>query len=126
MKLSEAFRDAGFWFRVGDYQFRFTCPCGAALELDKCPLSTREDVTVYSCPHCGADIAGVALDDTSAHVFPGDAANPEGHRMCGHIFGTTVDMELWPAAAAEPFLRIQRRPAFFTSRGLGPQRPQAS
>lgn len=128
MKLSEAFREAGFWFRVGDYQFRFTCRCGAALQLDQCPMSARADATVYSCPRCEADIAGVALDATSAHVFPGASrsADEDGHRMCGHVFGANVDMELWPAAAAEPFLRIPRRPAFFTSRGLGGGPPQAS
>lgn len=120
MKLSEAFRDGGFWFRVGDYQFRFTCVCGVQQQLDACVTSERGDVTVYACPQCGELVAGVT-EDPVARAGPTLASPPpdeDGHLMCGYVFGTKVDMELWPAAAVEPFLRIPRRPGFFTSRNL--------
>ena len=120
MKIAEAFREAGFWFRVGDYQFRLTCLCGTDQTLDACPTTDRDGVTVYTCPRCGDAIAGVTLDATTGHVFPdaSRSSDVEGHRMCGYVFGAKVDMELWPAAAVEPYMDIPRRPAFFTSRGL--------
>lgn len=120
MQISEAFRDAGIWFRVGDYQFRFTCSCGVQQQLDACATSEHGDITVYACPHCARQVAGVTADD-AAPVRVTAASRPsdeDGHHMCGYIFGTTVDMELWPPAAAEPYLHIPRRPGFFTSRGL--------
>lgn len=120
MLLSEAFRDGGFWFRVGDYQFRFTCVCGVQQQLDACVTSERGDVTVYACPQCDELVAGVT-EDPVARAGPTLASPPpdeDGHLMCGYVFGTKVDMELWPAAAVEPFLRIPRRPGFFTSRNL--------
>lgn len=128
MKICEAFRHAGFWFRVADHQFRFTCACGVQQQLDGCPTSERDEVTVYTCPHCGQVVAGIATADAvPAGAAPGSRPDHrEGHQMCGYVFGTTVDMELWPAAAAEPFLRIPQRPAFFTSRNLPQGRSQAS
>ena len=118
MQISEAFREAGFWFRVGDYQFRFTCTCGAQQALDACEAADRDGITVYTCKRCGTDIAGVTKEH---HVDPlgGRAPDGDGHNMIGYVFGAKVDMELWPPAANEPFLRIQRRPGFF--RRVGPQ-----
>lgn len=120
MRICEAFQEAGFWFRVGDYQFRLTCTCGVAQQLDACEKSERDGVTVYACPHCGVLLAGVTLDDVAPTrvTAPVRRSDEEGHRMCGYVFGANVDMELWPAAAAEAFMDIPRRPAFFTSRGL--------
>lgn len=118
MKICEAFRDAGFWFRVGDYQFRLTCPCGAQLQLDACTTSERDGITLYACPRCAAPIAGIAADEAVAPAPGVRPADDDGHTMCGHVFGARVDMELWPAAAVEPFLTIPRRPGFFSARRL--------
>ena len=120
LQLSEPFREGGFWFRVGDYQFRLTCLCGVEQELDRLSKRERGRVTVYRCKHCNADIAGVTLEDRD--VGPQAAGqhlpDDDGHRMCGYVFGAKVDMELWPPAAVEPFLHVPRRPGFFERRGL--------
>lgn len=119
--LSEPFRESGFWFKVGDYQFRLECLCGVQQELDACSRRVSGDFTLYACTHCGADIVGVGPDDrevapiSQRHVRPPD---DDGHRMSGYVFGAKVDMELWPPAAAEPYLTIPRRTAFFEARGL--------
>lgn len=112
MQISEAFREAGFWFRVGDYQFRFTCSCGAQQDLGACSTSERDGITVYACTRCGNDVAGVTKEH-SVDPLGGRAPDADGHHMVGYVFGSNVDLELWPPAAAEPFLKIQRRPAFF-------------
>ena len=116
MTISEAFREAGFWFRVGDYQFRLTCPCGAKLALDACTFTERGNFALYACPQCAKPLAGIAAD---AAVVPTPGAPPaaaDGHTMCGHLFGAVVDMELWPPGAAEPYMTIPRRPAFVAAR----------
>ena len=110
MTISEAFREAGFWFRVGDYQFRLTCPCGAPLDLGACTLTERGNLSVYACPQCAKPVAGIAAGAGAP------AADADGHTMCGHLFGAVVDMELWPPAAAEPFMTIPRRPGFLAAR----------
>ena len=116
MKISEAFREAGFWFRVGDYQFRLTCPCGAQLELDACTMIERGALTLYACPQCAKAVAGIAADAGVAPTPGVPAAAADGHTMCGHLFGAVVDMELWPPGAAEPYMTIPRRPAFVAAR----------
>ena len=119
MKLSEAFREAGFWFRVGDYQFRLTCPCGAQLTLDACTTTERDGVAIYACPQCATPVAGIAADAAVAPVRPAPdapARDVDGHTMCGHLFGAVVDMELWPPGADEPFMTIPRRPGFVAAR----------
>lgn len=129
MKICEAFRDAGIWFRVGDYQFRLTCTCGTEQDLGAFAVEERDDVTVYACRQCGAEIAGIKLDDRVAPPGTPPGTRPpddDGHRMCGYVFGAKVDMELWPPAATEAYLQIPRRPAFFTSRGLPGGPAQAS
>ena len=110
MKISEAFRDAGFWFRVGDYQFRLTCPCGAQLALDACTMTERGDLALYACPQCAKPLAAIAADAGAA------GADADGHTMCGHLFGAIVDMELWPPGAAGPYMTIPRRPGFLAAR----------
>jgi hypothetical protein len=116
--ISDAFREGGFWFRVGDYQFRLTCLCGADLQLDACPTTEGDGFTLYTCPQCAKPVAGIAAD--AAVVSPPGTrpSDDDGHTMCGHLFGSMVDMQLWPPAAAEPYLTIPRRPGFFTSRQL--------
>ena len=122
MQISDAFREAGFWFRVGDYQFRFTCSCGEQQALDACETAEHEGITVYVCKRCGTAVAGVTREH---HVDPlgGRAPDHDGHHMVGYVFGSKVAMELWPPAASEPFLKIPPRPAFFHR--LAPP-PQAS
>ena len=116
MTISEAFREAGFWFRVGDYQFRLTCPCGAKLELDACTLIERGDLTLYACPQCEKPVAGIVANAAVTPAPGVPAAAADGHTMCGHLFGAVVDMELWPPAAAAPFMTIPARPAFVAAR----------
>ena len=121
IRLSEPFREGGFWFRVGDYQFRLTCLCGVEQELDRLATRVRDDgITVYRCKHCNADIAAITLEDRDPGPTPAGqhAPHDDGHRMCGYVFGAKVDMELWPPAATRSFLDIPRRPAFFASRGM--------
>lgn len=118
MKLSRAFRQAGFFFPVSDYQFRLTCTCGVQLQLDECTTTDRGDLTLYACPRCAAPLVGIEADagvTLPAGMPPADDA---GHNMVGHIFGGMVDLELWPPAAIEPFLTIPRRPGFFSARQL--------
>jgi hypothetical protein len=117
VRICDAFREAGFWFRVGDYQLRLTCPCGARLQLDACTTSERDGVTLYACPTCAAPLAGVAADEAVAPA-PGVQPDDDGHHMCGYVFGANVDIELWPPAAHEPYMTIQRRPGFFSAREL--------
>lgn len=122
MTIAEAFRDAGIWFRVGDYQLRLTCTCGAEQDLGACATSERGAATVYACKQCGDVIAGIMVDDRAVPPGTPPGTRPpddDGHRMCGYVFGAKVDMELWPPAATEAYLQIPRRPAFLTSRGLG-------
>ena len=129
LKIAEAFRDAGIWFRVGDYQLRFTCTCGTEQDLGACAISERGGATVYACRQCGEDVAGITTDDRAVPPGTPPGTRPpddDGHRMCGYVFGAKVDMELWPPAATEAFLQIPRRPAFFTGRGLADGPPQAS
>ena len=116
MKISEAFREAGFWWRVGDYQFRLTCPCGAQLELDACTMTERDDLALYACPQCAKPVAGIAADAAGAPAPSAPASDADGHTMCGHLFGAVVDMELWPPGAVEPYMTIPRRPAFLAAR----------
>ena len=116
MRISEAFREAGFWFRVGDYQFRLTCPCGAPLGLDACTVSERDDLALYACPHCATPLAGIAADAAAIPAPGAPPADAAGHAMCGHLFGAVVDMELWPPAAEEPYMTIPRRPDFLAAR----------
>ena len=126
LQLSQAFREAGFWFRVLDYQFRFTCSCGRQQALDACATEDHDGVTIYTCKHCNRHVAGVT-EERNVDPLGGRAADHDGHNMCGYVFGSTVDLELWPAAATEPFMKIPRRPAFFVRvRGEGGPPAQAS
>ena len=36
--------------------------------------------------------------------------------MCGFVFASMVDLELWPPAADEPWMQITARPRFFSER----------
>lgn len=117
MKISDPFREAGWWFRVSEYHFEMRCRCGAAQSADV--LSKREigDATVYDCPRCGTPLVGIAeADDMPSGVTA--PLDDDGHRMCGFVFASTVDMVLRPPASGEGELEIPARPRFFTARGL--------
>ena len=120
MKISEPFRQSGMWFKVGDYQFALRCPCGADQRANELRTRVSGEVTLYECPHCSAILAGIALDDRTPVPGAQSAAPPadeDGHRMCGFVFGSTVDMLLFPPAAAEEWMTIPARPGFFSARG---------
>ena len=64
-------------------------------------------------------LIGVAADDrvpTASEVPTLTPDDADGHRMCGFVFASTVDLELWPPAAEEPWLHITARPRFFSDR----------
>ena len=101
------------WFKVGDYQLELRCPCGVTQRADTLRTRLSGDVTLYECPHCDAVLAGIARDDRP----PGPGADDDGHRMCGFVFGSTVDLLLWPPGAVEEWMTIPARPHFFSARG---------
>jgi hypothetical protein len=120
MRLSDPFREAGWWFRVGEYHFEMRCTCGVALSGDALTKSVVDDVTVYACPHCSATLVGITSIDTApattASGMP--AFDGEGHTMCGYVFGSMVDMTLRPPASGEGAMEIPARPGFLSTRGL--------
>lgn len=122
MKICDPFREARVWFMVAERDFRLACTCGVpytAAQLAK--RLTDGGVTLYECPDCGATLIGIAADDRPAVPGAPARATPpddeDGHRMCGFVFASTVDMALWPEGAAEEFVNMPARPLFFSSRG---------
>jgi hypothetical protein len=120
MKISDPFREAGWWFRVGEYHFQLRCRCGAALTVDALNRSEVGDVTVYACPQCSATLVGITtMQEAPATTASGvPAFDGEGHAMCGYVFGSMVDMTLRPPASGEGEMEIPARPGFFSTRGL--------
>ena len=123
MKISDPFREAGWWFRVGEYHFQLRCTCGVRHCADALTKSEVGEVTLYACPQCGATLVGIASTDaTLAPGAPGAPGAPvfdgEGHMMCGFVFGSMVDMTLRPPASGEGETEIPARPGFFSTRGL--------
>ena len=112
LRICDPFRAAGFFFLVAERHFEMTCPCGVTQRGDVLIKRADGNVMLYDCPKCGATLIGVARDDRAP-----DGDNADGHRMCGFVFGSTVDMGLWPPAAVEPYMEIPARPGFFKVRG---------
>lgn len=120
MRICDPFREAGLWFLVSERDFELRCGCGITQRADALRASDRDAITLYECRTCGALLVGIAHDDRAPVVGAAGAIAPDdddGHRMCGFVFGSTVDMELWPPAASEPWLDIPARPRFFSARG---------
>ena len=108
------------WFRVSERHFAVECTCGTRHTADMLPTRLAGGVTLYDCASCGTCLIGIAVDDRPP--VPGAAPtgapdDADGHRMCGFVFGSTVDMTLWPPGAVESFVDIPARPAFFSARG---------
>ena len=121
LRLCDPFRAAGWWYLVGDRNFELRCGCGVTQRADA--LRARDDrgVTLYDCAHCGISLIGVAADDRAPAASAVEAMWPssdEGHRMCGFVFASKVDMAMWPPGATEPYMQIPARPGFFSSRGF--------
>lgn len=115
MRIRDPFREAGWWFRVSEYCFELQCTCGITQRADALTIRVNGEVTLYDCPNCGAALIGIGADE---HV-PVAGAPPlddDGHRMCGFVFGSAVDMTLAPPGAAENILEIPARPRFFSAR----------
>ena len=112
LRICDPFRAAGFFFLVAERHFELTCPCGVKQRGDVLVKRTDGKVMLYDCPKCGETLIGVSKDDRAP-----DGDNADGHRMCGFVFGSTVDMGLWPPAALEPYMEIPARPGFFKVRG---------
>ncbi len=117
MKLSDPFREAGFFFKVGEYCFELECHCGSKLTVDKLSRRVVDGVTLYDCPSCAVSLVGIAADDRATFYKPTEIPtdDSDGHYMCGFIFGSAVDMELWPPGAHESFIDIPARPSFFSA-----------
>lgn len=120
MRLCDPFREAGLWFVVHEHDFVLTCACGVRQRLHELTRAERPRFTAYTCTHCGEVIVGLAQDQPDPRapaqrplVRPDDS---QGHRMCGYVFASTVDMQLWPAHADDEVMAIPARPAFFTAR----------
>lgn len=116
MRICDPFRKAGFFFLVGERHFELHCTCGITQRVDALEKRVDGKVTLYDCPSCGASLVGIARDDRPPATADG-IENEDGHRMCGFVFGSAVDMALWPPAAAESYLDIPARPSFFSARG---------
>ncbi len=117
MKISAPFREAGWWFKVAEYHFELQCTCGVTQCADALTVREHLGATLYACPHCATDLIGIAEDDQPAGAAPID---DDGHRMCGFVFASTVDMLLIPpGTTAEGELEIPARPRFFVDRGGG-------
>jgi len=117
MKIYEPFRQAGWWFRVSEFHFELRCTCGVTQCADALTKRDGADATLYDCPHCGKTLVGVAADDSVAGAGVAQL-DDDGHRMCGFIFGSTVDMTLAPpGTTGEGTLEIPARPRFFSDRG---------
>lgn len=120
MKISDPFRAAGWWYRVAEYHFELLCTCGVTQRADALTAREQGDATLYACPHCATDLIGVAEDDNPPLVGAAQASTPnsdDGHRMCGFVFASTVDMALMPPGQTESELDIPARPRFFLARG---------
>ena len=120
LRLGDPFREAGWWYRVSDRNFELQCTCGITQRADE--LRARDDggVTLYDCTHCGVILVGVTEDDRPPPASTGESMWPssdEGHRMCGFVFASKVDMALWPPAATTADMEIPARPGFFSARG---------
>ena len=118
MKLSRAFRQAGFFFPVSDYQFRLTCTCGAQLQLDACTTTERDDLTLYACPRCAAPLVGI---EAGAGVTRRRGCRPPTTRATTWWATSSAGWSTSSCgrqAALEPFLTIPRRPGFFSARQL--------
>src|SRR5688500_6597873 len=89
LRICDPFRAAGFFFLVAERHFELTCPCGVKQRGDVLLKRTDGKVMLYDCPSCGATLIGVSRDDRAP-----DGDNDDGHRMCGFVFGSTVDMGL--------------------------------
>lgn len=119
MRICDPFREAGWWFRVAERHFELECGCGVTQRADALQVRDDGDVTLYVCAHCGTSVIGVTADERGpvAAGMTATADDEDGHRMCGFVFASRVDMALWPPAAVEPFLDIPARPHFFSARG---------
>jgi len=116
VKICDPFRAAGFFFLVSERHFELTCTCGVTQRADALTKRVEGKVTLYDCPSCGARLVGIARDDR-APVAANGVEDEDGHRMCGFVFGSNVDMGLWPPAAVESYVDMPARPAFFSARG---------
>jgi hypothetical protein len=121
MRICDPFREAGLWFKVADRHVALTCTCGVQQRADDLQSSVAGQATVYGCRHCGARLIGVAKDDSPATgAAPGaPPTDVDGHRMMGYVFGSTVELKIWPPAAVDAFMAIPPAPGFFSARGLG-------
>ncbi len=119
MMIRDPFRESGFWFVVADRHFELRCTCGVTQRADALVTRVSDDVTLYDCTHCATTLVGIAADDRPPVVGANRSPAPDddGLRLCGYVFGSAVDMTLWPPGAAESFLDVPARPGFFTARG---------
>jgi hypothetical protein len=121
VRICDPFREAGMWFLVSEHHFELVCTCGALQRVDALVTRVQGGVTLYECPLCGATLVGIAADDRAAVAGASPTAPPDdgdGHRMCGFVFASAVDMALFPSGATEPFVELPARPRFFSARGL--------
>ena len=109
MRLCDPFRAAGWWFLVAERNFHLTCTCGTTQTADALRTRTSGKATVYDCPQCGTTLVGIAADGRMPQPPSGD----DGHRMCGFVFGSAVDMVLAAPGSAEGELPIPACPRFF-------------
>ena len=120
MRICDPFRAAGMWFLVSEHHFQLDCTCGTRQSVDALVTRLKGGVTLYDCPLCGATLVGIAADDRAPVAGASQTAPPDdadGHRMCGFVFASTVDMKLIPSGATEPFVELPARPRFFSERG---------
>lgn len=110
MRICDPFREAGWWFLVAERHFELRCPCGVTQRADVLRSREHAGAVLYDCAHCGAPLIGIATDDGSA---PPD----DGHRMCGFVFASRVEMTLLPpGTTGEGELPIPASPRCFSAR----------
>lgn len=121
MKICDPFREAGWWFLVSERHFELQCTCGVTQRADVLLTRERAGAVLYACPHCDCQLVGIAADDRVADGggTPATAPTPDdGHRMCGFVFASRVDMTLFPpGTTGEGELPIPASPVFFGASG---------
>ena len=122
MRLADAFpADDGASAVVSDRDFLLTCTCGLDQRLDAMTLDEGPDLTLYECARCENSLVGVMHDDAVTELWLSGSAMARrqevpGHRRCGFVFGSKVDVELRPAGdGGEDGALLPATPNFFAA-----------
>jgi hypothetical protein len=106
---------------ISDRDFVLTCSCGLEQRLDAMVLDEQPDLTLYDCARCENSLVGVMRDDAATELWLAGSAMTRrqevpGHRRCGFVIGSKVDVALHPAGAGgEAVALLPATPNFFVA-----------